>query len=66
MLLFFPRALSIMESYTDKWYTFRKQSRPLYEMHFEVDRWVLAHPTVSGITLSLLSLGLGVSMYMRI
>jgi len=66
MLLFFPRALSIVESYTDKWYTFRKQSRPLYEMHFEVDRWVLAHPTVSGITLSLLSLGLGVSMYMRI
>lgn len=66
MLLFFPQKLSSMESYTDKWYTLRKQSRPLYEQHFEVDRWVLAHPTVSGVTLSLLSLGLGISMYVRI
>ena len=66
LLLFFPRHLSTIESYTDKWYTFRKQTRPLSEMHFEVDHWVLAHPTVSGITLSLLSLGLGLSMYVRI
>lgn len=66
MLLFFPRALSNIEGYTDKWYTFRKQSRPLYEQHLEVDKWVLAHPTVTGVTLSLLSLGLGLSMYARL
>lgn len=66
MLLFFPRTLSTVESYTDKWYSLRKQARPLYENYIEVDKWVLAHPTVSGITLSLLSLGLGISMYIRL
>ncbi|ADE11437.1 hypothetical protein [Sideroxydans lithotrophicus] len=66
MLLFFPHVLSNIESYTDKWYTLRKQTRPLHENYIEVDKWVLAHPTVSGVTLSLLSLGLGISMYMRL
>ena len=66
MLLFFPRTLSTVEGYTDKWYSLRKQARPLYENYIEVDKWVLAHPTVSGVTLSLLSLGLGVSMYIRL
>ncbi|BCK87964.1 hypothetical protein MIZ01_1761 [Sideroxyarcus emersonii] len=66
MLLFFPRTLSTVESYTDKWYSLRKQARPLYENYIEVDKWVLAHPTVSGVTLSLLSLGLGISMYIRL
>jgi hypothetical protein len=66
MLLFFPHVLSTVESYTDKWYTFRKQTRPLHESYLEIDQWVLAHPTVSGVTLSVLSLGLGISMYVRI
>jgi hypothetical protein len=66
MLLFFPHQLSKVESYTDKWYSLRKQTRPLHEKYLEVDKWVLAHPTVSGITLSLLSLGLGIAMYARI
>lgn len=66
MLLFFPHQLSKVESYTDKWYSLRKQTRPLHENYLEVDKWVLAHPTVSGVTLSLLSLGLGIAMYARI
>lgn len=66
MLLFFPRVLSTLEGYTDKWYSFRKQTRSLHEPYIEVDQWILAHPTVSGVTLSLLSLGLGFSMYVRI
>ena len=66
MLLFFPHQLSKLESYTDKWYSLRKQTRPLHESYLEVDKWVLAHPTVSGVTLSLLSLGLGLAMYARI
>jgi hypothetical protein len=66
LLLFFPHHLSTIESYTDKWYSIRKQTRPLHENYLEVDKWVLAHPTVAGVTLSLLSLGLGISMYMRI
>ncbi|OIQ96975.1 hypothetical protein GALL_210420 [mine drainage metagenome] len=66
MLLFFPDVLSVVESYTDKWYSLRKQTRPLHESYLEIDKWVLAHPTVSGVTLSLLSLGLGISMYIRL
>jgi hypothetical protein len=66
MLLFFPRQLSKLESYTDKWYSLRKQTRPLHENYLEVDTWILAHPTVSGVTLSVLSLGLGIAMYARI
>ncbi len=66
MVLFFPHLLSSIEAYTDKWYTLRKKTRPLYLPHLEVDKWVLAHPTVSGITLSIMSLGLCVSMYARI
>lgn len=66
LVLFFPRLLSRIEAYTDKWYTLRKQMRPLTDMQvIEVDHWVLAHPTVSGVTLSIMSLVLSVSMYMR-
>lgn len=66
LMLFFPHLLSSIEAYTDKWYTLRKQTRPLGQMHLEVDNWVLAHPTVSGVTLSILSLGLCASMYAQI
>lgn len=65
LVLFFPHWLSNIEAYTDKWYTLRKQTRPLHQMHLGVDQWVLAHPTVSGGTLSILSLGLGVLMHAR-
>lgn len=66
LALFFPDMLSKIEAYTDTWYTLRKQMRPLNQMHAEVDNWVLAHPTVSGITLSIMSLILGVSMYVNL
>ncbi len=66
LVLFFPHLLSSIESYADKWYTLRKKTRPLYMPHLEVDKWVLAHPTVSGVTLSIMSLGLCVSMYARL
>lgn len=66
LVLFFPHLLTSVEDYTDKWFTLRKKTRPLYMPHLEVDKWVLAHPTVSGITLSIMSLGLCVSMYARL
>jgi hypothetical protein len=65
LALFFPHLLSRIETYTDKWYTLRKQTRPLSQMHLEVDKWVMAHPTVSGLTLSTLSLILCFTMYAR-
>lgn len=66
LMLFSPQLLSGIECYTDKWRTFRKPTRPLHKMHLGVDKWVLEHSTVSGITLSILSLTLGASMYVRI
>ena len=66
LLLFLPHRLSSIEAYTDQWYTLRKQTRPLDQMHHGVDKWVLAHPTIFGITLSIMSLGMGASMYARI
>ncbi|MBI5625637.1 MAG: hypothetical protein HY935_00295 [Nitrosomonadales bacterium] len=66
LILFFPSLLSSIEAYTDKWHTLRKRTRPLDQMHDEVDKWVLAHPTVFGATLSILSLGLFATMYARI
>lgn len=66
MMLFLPRHLSGIESYANRWYTLRKQTFPLSVTHHSVDKWVLAHPTVSGVTLSIMSMGLFVSMYARI
>lgn len=66
LMLFSPKLLFIVEAYTDKWYSLRKQTRPLDKMHLGVDKWVLAHPTVSGVTLSILSLVLCASVYARI
>lgn len=62
-ILFFPRGLTVVERYTDHWYTARRSTRVLDEMHMEVDRWVLNHPTSVGISLSLLSFSLGMLMY---
>ena len=66
LILFFPQLLLSIEAYTDKWLTLRKQTRPLDLMHNEVDKWAMAHPTVFGATLSILSLGLFATMYARI
>ena len=66
LALFFPQQLSKIEAYTDKWYSLRRPMRPWNQVHTEVDNWVLAHPTVSGITLSIMSLILAVSMYVNL
>ena len=66
MLLFFPAKLQAIGRYTDKWLTFRRQTRPLNVTYFDVDKWVMSNATVAGATLSILSLGLGVWMYMRL
>lgn len=63
LILFFPRVLSTLESYTDRWYTMRKSMQPLDRMHMEVDCWVLKHPTSAGATLSILSLSDGMLMF---
>lgn len=58
-VIFFPKALAMIEGYTDRWYTFRKRTLPLDKIHLEVDNWVIQHPTSVGITLSFLSLSMG-------
>lgn len=66
MMVFFMNHLARFERYADKWVSLRRQTRPLYVKRIDVDKWVLSHPTLSGVTLSALSLLLGFSMYMRL
>jgi len=66
LLLYFPEKLHAIGRYTDKWLTFRQQTKPLNVTYFDVDKWVLSNATAAGITLSVLSLGLGILMYMRL
>jgi hypothetical protein len=63
LALFFPHTLTTVERYTDHWYTVRRKTKVLDEMHMGVDSWVLRHPTSVGTTLSLLSLSVGMLMY---
>ncbi|GAB5603964.1 hypothetical protein [Sideroxyarcus sp. TK5] len=62
-ILFFPRTLTVVERYTDHWYTVRRSTKAFDTMHMEVDSWVLKHPTSVGLTMSLLSVSLGMMMY---
>lgn len=66
LLLFYPEKLASIGRYTDQWLTLRQRTKPLHETYLDVDKWVLSNSTVAGITLSLLSLGLGIFMYMRL
>lgn len=66
LMIFSPHRLSTIEAYTDMWYSLRKHTLPLDKMHYEVDNWIMAHPTVAGVTLIILSLGLGALTYSRI
>jgi hypothetical protein len=63
LILFSPRTLQVIENYTDHWYTLRRATRPLDQMHMEIDCWVLKHPTSVGISLVILSLSAGLLMY---
>ena len=66
LLLYFPEKLQAIGRYTDKWLTFRQRTKPLNVTYFDMDKWVLSNAVVAGITLSVLSLGLGIFMYMRL
>jgi hypothetical protein len=66
LLLFFPEKLQAIGRYTDKWRTFRRQTRVLHVTYFDMDKWVMSNATVAGITLSILSLCLGIWMYVRL
>jgi hypothetical protein len=63
LIVFFPRVLSTLEVYTDRWLTLRKSMQPLDRMHMDVDNWVLKHPTSAGFTLSILSFSDGTLIY---
>ncbi len=63
LTLFFPHTMTVVERYTDHWYTARKSTKALDVMHMEVDSWVLQHPTSVGITIAILSLSIGTQMY---
>lgn len=65
LMLLSPAMLSRLEAVTDMWYSVRKPATP--QAHdTEVDRWVLANPTVSGTALIVMSLGLASAVLSRI
>lgn len=66
LLLYFPQKLQAIGHYTDNWPSFRKQTRALNVTYFDTDKWVMSNATVAGVTLSVLSLGLGIWMYMHL
>jgi len=66
LLVYFPEKLHTIGQYTDKWMTFRKQTKPLSVPYFDTDKWVMANARAAGITLSVLSLAMGIWMYMRL
>ena len=63
LLIFAPRYFLKAETVVDKWYSLRKRSYPLEKMHTQLDDWVSANPTVSGVILMVMSLGLGIALY---
>lgn len=58
LMVFAPRWLSRLITYSDQWYSVRQHTRALGQMHLDVDQWVLAHAKVSGVALIIMSLGL--------
>jgi hypothetical protein len=66
VLVFFPEKLQAIGRYTDKWLTFRQRTRSLHMTFFDTDKWALSNATAVGATLSVMSLVLGVWMYMRL
>lgn len=66
LLMFAPETIRAIGRYTDKWLTFRRHTKPLHETYFDLDKWVMSNATVAGATLSVLSLGMGIWMYMRL
>ena len=66
LLLLFPEKLQTIGRYTDKWLSLRQRTRVLHEPYFDMDKWVMSNATLAGATLSVLSLGLGIWMYIRL
>lgn len=67
LMLFSPGVLSRLETVADTWYSVRKAPPPQAQTHNTgIDQWVLANPTVSGIALIVMSLGLAASVLARL
>lgn len=65
LMLLSPSVLSRLETVADTWYSVRKDSS-LQVHNTGVDQWVLANPTVSGVALIVMSLGLATSVLARL
>ena len=57
MLLFYPNAEMMLESFTNKWVSSRRISRSWDDMHLTLDTLVEAHPTPAGWILACTSAG---------
>jgi len=44
LLVYFPEKLHSIGRYTDKWLSFRQQTKPLNVTYFDVDKWFYRMP----------------------
>lgn len=67
LMLLSPKVLSRLETAADTWYSVRKGVSSQAQAHNTgVDQWVLANPTVSGVALIIMSLGLATAVLARL
>jgi len=66
LMLSSPALLTRLEAVFDTWYTVRGQGLSTSQAYTQVDQWVLAHATVSGIALMVMALGLAASVLARL
>ncbi len=66
LLVYAPEKIQVIGRYTDKWFTLRKRTRLLHEPVFDMDKWIMSNATIAGAALSLMSLGLGIWMFMSL
>ena len=52
MLIYFPKQLAAIETYANRWYSFRRHSRGGDTMHMALDGWVESHPRAMGLTIA--------------
>jgi hypothetical protein len=66
MLIFWPAALRSIETYSDRWYSFRAHNKIGDTMHLGFDQWVESYPRVFGVVIALAAIVVVVEYALRL
>lgn len=66
MLVFFEKALAVIETRANHWYSFRSCSQSGDAMHLGLDRWVESYPRALGAIIAVAALAVVVDYGMRL